>query len=258
MTPNDPYLPLDAEPGELVSRAPSVGQFLTLSLLGAREEAGFPSNESGFDEDVNVYLAGLLLGFLDPQFHHEAARYLYASDQELASVVRRAGDERFRYRTYRTNADHLLLAIGLFHHVEASGRAPFFRREPREFLGRGSTYYLLASSSLRRLRRQPTATEIAMNKLSEDLERYVEVLRRVRTSYFHLTERLGEGSLFHLGRSLPQASDLSTLYDAFLDQFSNFQREPTLEQYTWLEEAVRQLRTADPEFSFELPAKPVT
>jgi hypothetical protein len=246
---------LDAEATQPAAPT-TVGQFLTLCLLGAREEAGFPSNEARFDEDVNVYLAGLLVAFLEPQFHFEAARYLHSSDQELARVVRRSGDERFRYRTYRTNADHLLLAIGLFHHVEACGHQPAFRREPREFLGRGSTYYLLASASLRRLRRQPTAIEIAMNKLSVDLERYVEVLRRVRTSYFHLTERLGEGTLFHLGRELPVAGDLRTAYDAFLDQYSCFQRETTLAQHARLEAAVQQLRRLDPDFRFELPALP--
>jgi hypothetical protein len=256
MTPNHPYKPLDAEATERT--APStVGQFLTLCLLGAREEAGFPSNEARFDEDVNVYLAGLLVDFLEPQFHSEAARYLHSSDQELASVVRHSGDERFRYRTYRINADHLLLAIGLFHHVENSTHRGAFRRDPREFLGRGSAYYLLASSSLRRLRRQPTAIEIAMNKLSVDLERYVAILRRVRTSYFHLTERLGEGTLFHLSRSAPMASDLRSAYDAFLDQFSCFQREATPEHHARLEAAVQELRRIDPEFSFELPARPM-
>ena len=256
MLPNHPYLALDRAALPEPSGPCTVSQFLTLCLLGARQEAGFPSNEAGFDEDVNVYMAGLLVHLLQPQFHRDAARYVQAHDQDLARLVRRSDDERFRYRAYRTNADHLLLAIGLFHHVESTARPAFLRREPREFLGRGSTYYQLASSSLRRLRRQPSATEIAMSKLGGGIERYVEILRRVRTTYFRLTERLGEGSLFHLGRSLPPEGDLGALYDAFLDQFSQFQHEPTADQFDRLQSVVQRVREADANFVFEMPARP--
>jgi len=253
MLPSESYRSLGEEPGTPTS----VGQFLTLCLLGAREEAGLPSNEHGFDEDVNVYLSGLLLDFLQPAFHAEVARFLHASDHDLSQALRRCADERTRYRAYRANADHLLLGIGLFHHVDSA--RGLFAREPREFVGRSSTYYQLAGSSLRRLRRRATALEIAMTKLADDLERYVEILRRVRTSYFHLTERLGEGSLFHLANSVPAehlAAERTALYDRFLDCFSAFQSAQDARTHAELADAVEQLRAHDPEFAFELPAAP--
>jgi len=259
MLPNDPYLHLDAEARpDGPSRSETVSQFLALSLLGAREEAGMPSNHGGFDEDVNVYLVGLLARFLDSAFHDEASRYLHHSDLDLADAVRRGEDERLTFRLYKTNADHLLLGVGLFNHVEASGTASvqLFRRDPDEFIGRGSTYYQLASSSLRRLRRRASGQEEALNKLGEGFSDYVVILRRLRTTYFHLTSKLGEGTLYHLSRAAGGAADRQALFDRFLDAYSSWRDEASEASYAALEEAVDVLRRADPEFAFQLPDPP--
>jgi hypothetical protein len=261
MRQSDAYLPLDAAGSELRSTVPdTVAQFLTLSLLGAREAAQLPSNHDGFDEDVNVYLVGLLARFLESTYHEQASRYVHSTDLDLADAVRDGADERLRFRIYKTNADHLLLAIGLFHQVDGSGRPgrahEFLQRQPIEFIGRGSSYYHMASSSLRRLRRRPTAQELALSKLGDGFESYVAVLRRLRSNYFHLVGRLGEGSLFHLARSRPEAlssAECGALYDRFLDALSAWRDAPDDEHYAQLEECVRCVREAVPEFTFEMP-----
>jgi hypothetical protein len=261
MRPNDAYLQLDAAGSELRSVVPdTVAQFLTLSLLGAREAASLPSNCDGFDEDVNIYLVGLLARFLESAYHEQASRYVHSTDLDLADAVRDGADERLSFRIYKTNADHLLLGIGLFHHVEGSGRSgrahEFFQREPIEFIGRGSSYYHMASSSLRRLRRRPTAQESALSKLGDGFESYVGVLRRLRSNYFHLVARIGEGSLYHLARSQPEdpsGTDCAALYDGFLDALSAWRTAPDDEHYAQLEACVRRVREADPDFTFEMP-----
>jgi len=261
MRPNDHYLALDGtgRPETQDSPANSVAQFLTLCLLGARDEVGFPSNEAGFDEDVNVYLVGLLANFLGSQYHAEATRYVQPRDIDLARELRRRDDDRHSFRVYKVNADHLLLAIGLLHRVEGGQGIGVFRREPGDFSGRASTYYDLASSSLRRLRRRSTGTELAMTKLSRDFDRYAGVLRCVRSSYFHLTSRIGEGTLFHLeqaSRQAPPIRDRAELYDLFLDAYSAWQDERTERRYQDLADAVEGLREADPEFAFRMPDAP--
>ncbi len=40
--------------------------FMMTSVLKSRTEIGLESNTLGYDEDVNVYLAGLLAAYLDP------------------------------------------------------------------------------------------------------------------------------------------------------------------------------------------------
>jgi hypothetical protein len=262
MRPNDAYLPLDSAGSEMRSSAPdTVAQFLTLSLLGAREQAQMPSNHDGFDEDVNVYLVGLMGRFFQSAYHEQASRYVHSTDLDLADAVRDGDDERNSFRIYKTNADHLLLAIGLFHHVEGSGRPgrahDVMQRQPEEFIGRGSNYYHMASSTLRRLRRRPTAQELALSKLGEGFGAYVDVLRHLRTNYFHLMGRIGEGSLFHLANleAGESAVDNAVLYDRFLDAFSAWRDEAGEAQYAHLGECVRALREADPEFSFEMPER---
>ncbi len=80
-----PYLDLhldESQPGA-PDRA-SAPEFLLRCLLGAREEASLPSNEGGFDEDVNVYLVGLLQDLLSAAFHDRARRFHFSRDQDLA------------------------------------------------------------------------------------------------------------------------------------------------------------------------------
>lgn len=256
MLPNQKYFDLQAEN---TSNLNSVQEFLMRSLLGAREEAGTPSNEWGFDEDVNVYLVGLLGRFFSSAYHEEARRYQFATDLDVAEELARTPDDRHRYRVYRTNADHLLLAIGLLRNV--SRRRPHlvgFERSPEDFIGRGETYYELASSSLRRLQRRSTGTELALSKLASHFTEYAAILGRVRTSYFHLTSRLGEGQLFHLLNDPLAGDDVSPAtvtegYDRFLDAFSAWKQEPGPNTLTTLRQCAAELKRLDPEFAFELP-----
>lgn len=262
MRPADHYLDLSArDDDEGAPRQGATGEFLLRCILGARAEAELPSNERGFDEDVNVYLAGLLGRFLSAAWHEQAASYLYPSDIDLAEAVRENPDQRHRFRVYRTNADHLLLSIGLFCHVQGASnlRNPAFHREPDEFIGRGGSYYHQASHSLRRLRRRETGAEQALRTLGTNFGDYVDLLRRLRVSYFHLTARLGEGTLHHLitgerpGEGQAGADEVATLYDAFLDAFNGWQEDRSFATRRKLVGAARALREADPDFAFELP-----
>ena len=253
------YLQLRSDASDESGDAPhSVRQFLTLCLLGAREEAGFPSNDAGYDEDVNVYVVGLLERFLSPVYHEQSARYVHAYDQDLAREARRSGDERHNFRLYRANADHLLLNIGVFRRCETLGpnHHPLLQREAQDFSARGGTYYRVASSTLRRLRKCQSAQGTALAKLGDSFEAYVGVLHRLRSSYFHLTERLSDGSMYHLAQDSvfgdPDARK-DQLYDQFLDAFSAYRADGNADNRCKLEGIVQELRATDPEFAFQMP-----
>ena len=252
------YWQLEAEESGHKPAVHETQDYLLRCLLGARKEASFPSNDEGFDEDVNVYLAGLLSRFFSASYHAQARRYLQPYDLDLRQQAEESGDPRYAYHLYKINADHLLLEIGIFHRVEGAlgPDHPLLHRDPSEFEGRGSLYYLLASSRLRHLRRRGGATEGALRKLGERFGRYVEVLRHVRSNYFHLMERIGEGSLYHLSREIaegpPVENDRASLYDFFLDCYSRWRDEPNPEHRETLLRAVQRLKKANPEFSFEI------
>lgn len=233
----------------------SVEEFLLRCLLGAREECRIPSNQAGFDEDVNVYVVGLLGRFLSAEYHDLARRFHYPTDLDLAREVRAQRDERFCYLAYRTNADQLLLGIGLFFHVEGHGVGadPVFGRPVGDLAGRGATYYNIASASLRRLRRRETAAELAMTKLAARFDDYTSILKCLRTSYFRLTSRLSDGVLFHLAHDRPDHGEATGLWDRFLDAWSEWKKSRDPERLEVLREAVDALRAADPDFAFEMP-----
>ncbi len=245
------------------AQAPLKGEttdFLLRCLLGARREANHPSNEVSYDEDVNVYLVGLLGRFLSAPYHEDARRFLQPCDLDLSRAAEESGDDRYAYRLYKVNADHLLLAIGLFHHVEGAARPghPHLHREPDEFIGRGGIYYSIASNRLHHLQREGGGAVMALRKLGEEFPRYVEVLRQLRTVYFHLTARVGEGTLFHLAQGDDVGSetpDQGALYDAFLDCYSLWREKPSPERREALADAAAQVRSADPGFAFELPGE---
>jgi hypothetical protein len=258
--PSENYLPLDASAQPATERTATLTEFLLRCLLGARAETELPSNEEEFDEDVNVYLVGLLQRFLSAAYHEEAASYLRTSDIELSREVARARDDRISFRLYKTNADHLLLAIGLFRNTPGSQAfaAPLAYRTPESFVGRGGLYYQMASSTLRRLQRRRTGPEVALTKLGERFEAYARLLGCVRTSYFHLTQRLGDGSIYHLMHEpqAPDAAQVEMLYDRFLDAYSAWRQRPDQQTHDTLRAATEELRDADPEFTFQMPSSP--
>ncbi|HKI84243.1 MAG TPA: hypothetical protein VKA63_07905 [Candidatus Krumholzibacteria bacterium] len=246
------------------SRTPLEGDtedFLLRCLLGARREASFPSNEGGFDEDVNVYLVGLLGRFFSPGYHEEARLYVHSFDLDLRRCAEESGDPRQIYRLYKVNADHLLLAIGLFQSVEGlrQDARPYLERTPRELESRGGLYYQIASSRLRHLKRGGSGTETALSKLGDGFPRYAEVLRYLRSSYFQLTRRLGEGTLYHLARATEETDSPATstqeLYDLFLDRYSEWRKNSDREHREALAQAARRLREADASFHFEIPGE---
>ena len=258
------YFLLESTPSERPPLQGDTEDYLLRCLLGARREAEFPSNEGGFDEDVNVYLVGLLGRFFSPGYHEEARLYVHSFDLDLRRRVEESADPRQAYRLYKVNADHLLLAIGLFQSVEGLNQEarPYLDRHPRELESRGGLYYHIASSRLRHLKRAGSGTETALNKLGDRFSRYAEVLRYLRSSYFQLTRRLGEGTLYHLSHATdtpdPTGESTENLYDAFLDRFSEWRDAPDSARREALSQAAERLRAADPSFHFEVPGEEET
>jgi len=94
--------------------------FMMNCLLYSRLESGNPSNQNYYDEDVNVYLANLLTSFMNPDFHERTRKYLSPYDTDLFDKVRNSPDVRLKYTIYKTNADFLLISIGIFRNPDGS------------------------------------------------------------------------------------------------------------------------------------------
>lgn len=254
MSTSTVYTPLCA------SRRPSPEEayfFMMNCLLYSRIEAGYPPNDEYFDEDVNVYLAGLLTSLIYPSSHGTAAGFIASSDAALFETVSAEASPRAKYLRYRANADHILVSLGVFKNARARrpNSVPQFDLSREGFIGRGITYYALARSYAAQTFRRGTAIGDVLGKLSTGFERYLSVLSLMGGEHLNIFKQLSDGEVFHLelsSRSLDRRGDLKLQYDRFLDLYSNYLRERTPHAKQALNEAVREIRAIDPTFDFDV------
>ncbi len=152
--------------------------FMLNCLLYSRLEKGFPSNQDFYDEDVNVYLANLLCSFMKPEYHKRSRPYLSPYDSTLFEKVANSTDARLKYTIYKTNADFLLISIGIFNNAEARrpDTAQAYRSSEEAYMGRGKAYYHFAYTYSQSAFRKSTGIAEILEKLSKGFERYIEDL----------------------------------------------------------------------------------
>lgn len=229
--------------------------FVLDSLLKSRIECGFESSVHPYDENVNVYLVHLLSSLVAAPGLGELTA---PRDTDVFARVRRSQDPRFKCEVYRANADHLLVSTGIFGDtpwVERDGRR-VFDGSAQERIGRGKAYYDFAAAFHGRTGAPSPVLASVLSRLSQDFERYVEVLFHMRGEYFNLYERLREDEIMSFQESAGSAdagADVVCLRDEFLDAYWLWHQTPDAASRDSLIEAVKRLRAADPSFDFRLP-----
>lgn len=232
--------------------------FVMNCLLYSRLESGNPSNQNYYDEDVNVYLASLLTSFMNPDYHERTRKFLSRYDSDLFEKVRESSDVRLKYTIYKTNADFLLIAIGIFRNPDGSrpGAAdPIMKDNEEVYVGRGKAYYQFAYSYSQSVFRKATAISEVLEKLSKGFEQYVEILSYMRGEYFNILERLSSGEVYHLERSMDKAEtsrQLKELQDQFLDLYSDYQKSKDPVLRAQLKELARKIQKLDESFRFTM------
>lgn len=205
-------------------------------LLKTRLKLRLETNQELYDEDVNAYLAGLLVSYIDPHYLHAISEVLSRYDIDVFQAVARAEDRYQAYWIYKVNADDLLVSLGLFRkfHQTAQGELLRIKR-----------YYSSASSYQRRIYGKLTAVGEIQIKLAEWTERYLTILTGARQDYLHFVEhRITPGGLTDF--------QLSETQDEFLDLYSHWlkgSRDSGLRQR--LLELLERLKDLDPAFPVE-------
>lgn len=219
-------------------------------------ETGFPSNHDFYDEDVNVYIANLLCSFMNPEYHRRAKKFISPYDSNLFEKIKDSSDVRLKYTIYKTNADFLLISIGIFKNAEASSStAQLCSRSEEAHMGRGKAYYQFAYSYSQSMFRKPTAISEVLEKLSRGFENYVEILSHMRGEYFNILESLGNGEIYHLERSIDTyktSEELKNLQDRFLDVYSEYQKTKDPNLKVELERLVKTIQKIDESFYFRI------
>jgi len=235
--------------------------FMVNCLLYSRMEVGIPSNEDGFDEDVNVYIANLLESFMDPQYVDKCRRFLSKYDTEIFSRLSKSKDARLKYTIYKTNADFLLISIGIFDNPRA-GFDPSrpAKTDPSEeaYLGRGKAYYRFAYSYSQLLHGKTSAISEVLEKLSAGFDKYIQILTYMRGEYLDLVKRLTNGEVYHLERIVNEEKRNQAIrqkQNELLDSYSQWMKSPTPELEAEIKQKAAEVRDMDPAFSFPWPPR---
>jgi hypothetical protein len=243
--------------------------FMMKCLLYSRMETGLVSNKDYYDEDVNVYIAHLLNSFIDPSYIKRAGKYLSKYDTEVFERLADSQDSRLKYTIYKTNADFLLVSLGIFNGPSAGEPVRRPADTPKErriflpaeeaYIGRGKTYYRFAYTYSQQIHNPHAAITEVLEKLSLGFEKYLRILTHMRGEYLNLMDRLSRGEVYHLERSIDEAkkrNDLTAMQDQFLDLFLEWKRTGDEKTKEKIERMVAAIKALDPSFTFEFPHGP--
>jgi len=231
--------------------------FMINCLLYSRMETGLVSNQDFYDEDVNVYLAHLLHSFINPEYVEQSKQFLSKYDTDVFRRLANSSDSRLKYLIYKTNADFLLISIGIFDNpmgpTVSRAKAP-----PSEeaYIGRGKTYYHFAYSYSQQVHRKNAGVSEVLEKLSVGFDKYIRILSHMRGEYLDLMKRFSQGEVYHLERSIDADSQKEMLrlkQDELLELYAAWKSQPTPEAEESLERVVSEIRQLNPSFRFELP-----
>jgi hypothetical protein len=232
--------------------------FMMNCLMYSRLETGNPSNRDFYDEDVNMYLASLLTSFMNPEYHERARKYLSRYDASLFNKIKDSSDVRLKYTIYKTNADFLLISIGIFKNPDGArpgSSDAVFKDNEEAYMGRGKAYYQFAYSYSQSMFKKPTAVSDVLEKLSRGFEQYVQILSHMRGEYFNILDTLGRGDVYHLARSIDKfASDkeLKQLQDKFLDMYSSYMKSKDPQLKAELKSLAKKIQRIDESFRFQI------
>ena len=230
--------------------------FMINCLLYSRMETGLVSNQDFYDEDVNVYLAHLLHSFVNPEYVEQSRKFLSKYDTDVFRRLSNSTDARLKYLIYKTNADFLLVSIGIFDNPGAAVTPRRLQPAEEAYIGRGKTYYHFAYSYSQQMHRKNQGVYEVLEKLSVGFEKYIRILSHMRGEYLDLVQRLSGGEVYHLERSVnehQQQELLRVKQDELLESYSAWKTDPCAARVEDLERIVGEIRQINPAFRFELP-----
>lgn len=229
-------------------------QFMMRCLLSTRAALELQSDDDVTEQEVNVYLTGLLCSYGDPRYCMRVGGYLSTYDSTVFERAQQSPSYRYRYAVYKVNADHLLMSIGVFCNPEGrryDSRPAPLRRGKEVFVARAKAYYDFAAAYGHTVFGRTSAVCEVLDRLGSDIEKYIAILVHLRGAYLDLVAGLSDGEIYHLQRAAT-SEGTAALHDELLDRWSAWRRHPTPEGRAQVLETVERIRRLDPSFHFDL------
>ena len=181
--------------------------------------------------------------------HHFAERAREAGPE---SKIEDSHSDRRKFDVYRKNADHRLVAFGLF--AGWGDHKSLFRQSctPDEaYLEEAQQYYGWAALFCARMPDRYSGLGCALEKIAADFETYLSVLSHMGTHYFQLLARLSPGQMYHFERqahlaALPAIEE--QVLDRMLDAYGDWKAEPTKQKREVFREECSRYQLLNPDF----------
>jgi hypothetical protein len=187
------------------------------------------SGRHDFDQEVNVYIAGLLNSLVESDAFLHQKSYISAFDIDVREYLECHPGARNAYTVYRDNADFGLIQMGLFVGYEHHGSYQHLVLPDENEQGKIALYYELAASALIHLQGGHASLVGVFLALSENIAEIIRILHQAAGSYFELMERISDGSMYHLQNEIGSMSEKEKYHerlDEFLKVYMEYKEDP--------------------------------
>lgn len=223
--------------------------FMLNAFLCSRLET---DNESDDDEEVNIYMAQLLLSLVDGSFYSEHAEVLASTPTDVYFKVEEGHTPRHKLQVYRANADHRLVSFGVFGgfgEYQSRHRKAF--AAPDAYLEEAQQYYGWAALFCTRLSARYRGLALALEKIAARFGTYCDILGHLSAHHLNLMRQLTPGELFHLEREVNQAALPHIQEEALnhlLDAYNQWQALGTPDSRRHFQEECARYQQVNPAF----------
>jgi hypothetical protein len=228
--------------------------FFLHHILKARADLHLESGKNEHDQEVNVYISGLMNSLVDSEAFLHTREYISIFDVDVRRYLDDHPGARNEYVVYRDNADFGLLLQGVFLGFVHQGSYQRIVMPDADPGDRIALYYDLAASALAHLQGAHGPLIPVFTSIAEHLGEVVQILRRAAGYYFEIMEKISEGSMYHLERGL---SDMGStkIYQIRLDEFlkiyAEYKATPTEERKRRLLSLADELSIMNERFKFD-------
>lgn len=227
--------------------------FFLEHLLKARIDLHMETGASGYDQEVNIYVANLLRSILTDHYDFVHKPYVSPFDIDVQSYIKEHPGLRNEYLVYKDNADFGLLYDTVFLGFHHDGSYHNRVMADGDIKPRIAQYYVLAASALGHLRGMHETLVQVLYTLGQHLKEMAAIIRKAAGDYFDFIERLSAGTLYHLQKGIQCSMDPAQYrnkVDRFLSLFKEFKENASAEIKEKLCAVLQEIKQINPSFGF--------
>jgi len=230
------------------------GFFFLEHILKARADLHMETGSKEYEQEMNVYIAGLLNSLINSDKLLSEKPYISPFDTDVKLWLDNHPGLRNEYNVYRDNADFGLIFLGLFLGYNHPGSYHNKILSNSDEQGRVALYYEMASSALAHLQGNSVSLVGVFQALADNMPDILQIVRRAATEYFEFIEKISDGSIYHLEKELENMDNeklYKTKIDEFLKKYSDYKKNPNEKLRTEVISMAEELKEMNKKFQFD-------